>query len=42
MSHDPYVSVVGSLMHAMVYISPDINYTIIILSIYMLKLGKEH
>jgi hypothetical protein len=38
----PYVSVVGSLMYAMVYTRPDIAHAVGVLSRYMSKLGNEH
>ena len=42
MSHVPYVSVVGSLMYAMVCTRPDIAHAVGVLSRYMSKPGKEH
>jgi phosphoribosyl-AMP cyclohydrolase len=42
MSHVPYVSVVGSLMYAMVCTRPDITHAVGVLSRYMSKRGKEH
>ena len=42
MSHVPHASVVGSLMYAMVYTSPDIAHAVGVLSRFMSKLGKEH
>ena len=42
MSCVPYVSVIGSLMYAMVCTRPDIAHAVGVLSRYMLKLGKEH
>jgi hypothetical protein len=42
MSYVPYVSVVGSLMYAMVYTRPDIAHVVGVLSRYMSKPRKEH
>jgi hypothetical protein len=42
MSRVPYVSVVGSLMYAMVYTRPDIAHDVGVLSRYMSKPWKEH
>jgi hypothetical protein len=42
MSHFPYVSVVSSLMYAMVCTRPDIAHAMGVLSRYMSKPGKEH
>ena len=42
MSRVPYVSVVGSLMYAMVCTRLDIAHVVGVLSKYMSKLGKEH
>jgi hypothetical protein len=42
MSHVPYVSVVGSLMYAMVCTRPDIAHAVGVLSRYMSKPEKEH
>lgn len=41
MSHVPYVSVVGSLMHSMVCTRIDITRTMVVVSRYMSNLGKE-
>ena len=42
MSHVPYVSIVGSLMYAMVCTRPDIAHVVGVLSRFMSKPGKEH
>jgi hypothetical protein len=42
MSHVPYVSIVGSLMYAMVCTRLDIAHAVGVLSRYMSKQGKEH
>jgi phosphoribosyl-AMP cyclohydrolase len=42
MSHVPFASVVGSLMHTMVYTRSDIAHVVGVLSMYMSKPGKEH
>jgi hypothetical protein len=42
MSRVPYVSVVGSLMYAMVCTRPNIAHAVGVLSRYMSKPGKEH
>ena len=38
----PYVSAVGSLMHAMVYTRPNIAHAVRVLRRYMSKPRKEH
>ncbi|CAL0303421.1 unnamed protein product [Lupinus luteus] len=42
MSHIPYVSVVGSLMYAMVCTRPDLAYVVSMVSRYMHNPGKDH
>jgi len=42
MSHVPYSSAVGSLMHAVVYSRPDLTYTISIMCRYMHFPGKNY
>ena len=42
MSLVPYVSVVGSLMYAMVYTRPIIAHAVGVLSKFLSKPGKEH
>jgi hypothetical protein len=42
MSRDPYSSVVGSLMYAMVSSRPDLSYAMSLVSRYITNPGKEH
>jgi len=42
MSHFPYSSAVGSLMHFMVCTRPDLSYAVSVVSRYMHNLGKDH
>ena len=42
MSRVCYANAVGCLMYAMVYIRPDIEHTVSVVSRFMAQLGREH